>query len=59
MYFFFFFLIFTFWSSHTACGVLVPQPGIEPVPFALKAQGPEHWTIRKVPKKIYLKKEHV
>ena len=56
---FIFFLIFTFLSCHTACGILVPQAGIEPVPFALEAQGPEHWSIRKVPKKIYLEKERV
>ena len=37
---------------------LVPRPGIEPVPPALGAQSPNHWTAREVPvnilKKIYL-----
>ena len=27
-----------FWLNHTACGVLVSQPGIEPAPPALEAQ---------------------
>lgn len=26
-----------FWLPHEACGILVPLPGIEPVPFALGA----------------------
>ena len=26
-----------------ARGILVPQPGIEPMPPALEAQGPNHW----------------
>ena len=25
-------------------GTLVPQPGIEPMPSAVKAQHPNHWT---------------
>ena len=28
---------------------LNPQPGIEPVPFALEAQSLNHWTAREVP----------
>ena len=28
------------------CGTLVPQPGIEPTPSAVKARSPNHWTIR-------------
>ena len=31
-----------------ACGVLVPQPGIELVSPAVEAQGPNHWTVRKL-----------
>ena len=27
-------------------GILVPQPGIEPVPSAVKPWGPHHWTTR-------------
>lgn len=54
-----YYIFFLFWPCHTACGILVPKAGIEPAPFALEAQGPEHWNIRKVPKKIYLEKERV
>ena len=44
-----------------ACGILVPQPGIESAPPPLEAQSPNHWIIRgspnhwmarEVPKKI-------
>ena len=30
------------WPCHTACRILVPQPGNEPVPKAVKAQSPNH-----------------
>ena len=36
-----------FWLHHAACGVLVPWPGIEPVPSAVKAWSPNHWTANK------------
>ena len=32
--------------DHVACRILVPQPGIEPGPLAVKAQRPNHWTAR-------------
>ena len=32
-----------------ACGILVPQSGIEPVPAALVVQSLNHWTTREVP----------
>ena len=32
------------------CGILVPQPGIEPTPPALEVQGLICWTTREVPK---------
>ena len=38
--------IFFFWLCDTACRILVPQPGIEPRPLAVKAPGPNHWTAR-------------
>ena len=38
-------LIF-FWPCPTACGILVPQPGIEPMPPAVEAQCPNHWTVK-------------
>ena len=28
---------FSFWPHHEVCGVLVPQLGIEPVPWAMEA----------------------
>ena len=31
-----------FWLCHVACGMLVPQPGIEPTPPAVEAQSPNH-----------------
>ena len=32
-----------------ACGILVPQPGIEPGPSAVKAPSPNHWSAREFP----------
>ena len=42
---FFFFLISLFLEGalpHGACGILVPQPGIERVPPAVEAPSPNH-----------------
>ena len=36
-------------SCSAACGILAPQPGIEPTPAALEAQSLHHWTTREVP----------
>ena len=38
-----------------ASGILVPQPGIEPMPPEVEAQSLNHWTAREVPvsKHIY------
>ena len=33
---------FFFWPHHEACGVLVPQPGIEPQATAVKAPSSKH-----------------
>ena len=38
----------SFWSYYVTCGTLVPWPGIKPVPPAVDAQSPNHWT-REVP----------
>ena len=35
-----------------ACGVLVPWPGIEPVPPPWEAQSRNHWTTREVLKMV-------
>ena len=37
---FFLSLFFFFWPRHVACGILVPRPGIEPMPPAVKAPSP-------------------
>ena len=37
-----------------ARGILVPWPGIKPVPQAVQAQSPNHWTSRGVPKLGFL-----
>ena len=44
------FLIKNFsWSCHTACGILVSQLGIKPSSLAMKAQSPNHRSIREFP----------
>ena len=40
---------FFFWPCHAAYGILVPQPGIEPVPPAVEVRSPNHWTAREFP----------
>ena len=45
---FFFFMFWVFWPFF-GCGILVPPPGIEPVPPAVEARGPKQWTDREVP----------
>ena len=32
-----------------ACGILVPQPGVEPMPPKVEAWSLSHWTAREVP----------
>ena len=39
-----------FWPCHTACGILVPWPGVEPLPPAVEAWSPNHWTTREAPR---------
>ena len=40
---------FFFWPSAVSCGILVPQPVIEPRLPAAEARSPNHWTAREVP----------
>ena len=40
-----------------ACGILVPQPGIKPVPPAVEVQSLNNWTAREVPKRTLKKTE--
>ena len=42
------FLILIFWPCRMACRILVPRPGIEPVPPAVEVQSLNHWTAREV-----------
>ena len=39
-------LFYFFWPCCAAYGILVPGPGIEPVPSAVEAPSPDHWTTR-------------
>ena len=41
-----------------ACGILVSQPGIKPVPPALEAWSLNHWTAREVPQGLFLKDKY-
>lgn len=41
---------FFFWPCRMACGLLVPQPEIEPWPLAVRAPRPIHWSARESPK---------
>ena len=50
LFLFFFFLIF--WPPHSACGILVPWPGIKPYSLLVK-HGVHHWTTREFPKEIF------
>ena len=43
------FLVFIFWPHHRACWILVPQPGMEPVPTEVEAWILNQWITRKVP----------
>ena len=46
-------------EGHTTCGILVPQPGIEPAPTAVKAPSPNHWTAREFPKNIHFRNDSI
>ena len=50
--FFFFFNVY-FSLYRTAYGMLVPQPGIEPRPSAVRAQSPNHRTAREFPSWLF------
>ena len=45
------------WLRLTACGILIPQPGIEHAPLAMKALSPNHWTAREFPQTLALEYE--
>ena len=48
-----YFFFFNFWQRQTACGILVPRPGIEPAPSAVKARSPNHRTAREFPQYVF------
>ena len=43
MYIYIYIYFFFFWFHHTAWGILVPWPGIEPRPPGVEVQSPNHW----------------
>ena len=53
--FFFLSFFFFFWLHRAACGILDPQPRIEPVPPAVEEWSLNHWTTREVPGTLFLK----
>ena len=38
------------WPHHPACGILIYQLGIKPLPPAVEAWSPNHWTTRVLPR---------
>ena len=52
------FFCFLFWPHHAACGILVPQPGIEPESPALEVRSLNQWTTREVRNILKTHKSH-
>ena len=48
-----FFFFFWWWACHVACGILVPQLGIELGSSAMRAWSPNYRTAREVPRWVY------
>ena len=42
-------MLIKYWPRYGACGILVPQPGIEPMSPAMEAQSLNYWITREVP----------
>ena len=42
------FIYLFIWLHRTACGILIPRPGVQPMPTALEVQSLNHWTAREV-----------
>ena len=51
-YLFLFIYFYLFRPCHVACRILVPLPGIEPMPPAVEARILNHWTTREVLKGV-------
>lgn len=43
---------FFFWLYSVVCGILVPLPGIKPMPSAVEVWILNHWTSREVPREV-------
>lgn len=53
-------LFVCFWLRRSACWILVPYPGIQPVPTAVEARSPNHWAARReVPSHLLLNPHHL
>ena len=50
-----FYLFYIFFSGYGACGILVPQPGIELALSAVEAWSLNHWAAREVPRRPHFK----
>ena len=48
---------FFFWLHPATCGILVPRPGIKPVPPALEAWS-INWTVKEILDFFFLNKDH-
>ena len=48
LYIFYYYYFGLLCAWHVACGILVPQPGIEPVFPAVEAWSLNHWTVREI-----------
>ena len=48
-----FYFLFYLFIGHVACGTLVPESGIKPMPPPLRAQSLNHWTSSEVPENFY------
>ena len=53
------FLFVCLFFGHTTHGILVPQPGIKPVPSEMEAQSPNHWTARDIQFMRFKKRSHL
>ena len=42
-------VVFFLWPCCEACGILIPQLVVKPMPSAVEAQSLNHWTTREVP----------
>ena len=54
LFFLFLFCFYFFWPHHTACGILVPLPAVEPVPPVVEVKSLNCWTARRVPEPSFI-----